>query len=67
MLKQKSGESNVHTRIHPSKPKKFKQMLSAINLMTALFWDRKGVFMVEFMQQGTTVTPEVYCETQKNK
>jgi hypothetical protein len=33
--------------------------------MTPILWDRKGVFMVEFMQQGTTVMSEVYCETQK--
>jgi hypothetical protein len=47
----------------PNKPKKFKQTLSARNLMTAVFWDRKGVLMVEFMQQGTTITSRVYCET----
>jgi hypothetical protein len=29
---------------------KFKQMLSARKLMTAVFWDRNGVLMVEFMQ-----------------
>jgi hypothetical protein len=45
--------------------KKFKQMLSARKLMETLFWDRKEVLMVEFMQQGTTVTSEMYCETPK--
>jgi hypothetical protein len=30
--------------------------------MATLFCDRKGVLMVEFMQQGTTVTSEVYCK-----
>jgi hypothetical protein len=34
--------------------------------MAAVFWDRKGVLMVEFMQQGTTVTSEAYCGTLKN-
>jgi hypothetical protein len=33
--------------------------------MTTVFWDRKGVLKVEFMQQGTTVVSEVYCETLK--
>jgi hypothetical protein len=42
------------------KLKKFKQT-SARKLMAALFCDRKGVLMVEFMQQGT-ITSEVYCE-----
>jgi hypothetical protein len=34
-------------------------------LMAAVFWDRKGVLMVEFMQEGTTVMSEVYCKTLK--
>jgi hypothetical protein len=48
----------------PNKPKKCKQM-SARKLMVTVFWDRKGVLMVEFMQQGTTITSEVYCKTKK--
>jgi hypothetical protein len=35
--------------------------------MATVFLDRKGVFMVEFMQQGTIVTLEVYYETLKNQ
>jgi hypothetical protein len=34
--------------------------------MVKVFRDRKGVLMVEFMQQGTTITPEVYCGILKN-
>jgi hypothetical protein len=34
--------------------------------MATVFWDRKGVLMVEFMQKGTTLTSEVYCEVLKN-
>jgi hypothetical protein len=48
-----------------NKPKKFEQTLSARKLMGTVSWDRKGALMVEFMQQGTTVTSEVYCETLK--
>jgi hypothetical protein len=33
--------------------------------MAAVFWHRKGVLMMEFMQQGTPLMPEVYCETLK--
>jgi histone-lysine N-methyltransferase SETMAR len=39
--------------------------LPARKLMAIVFWDVKGVLMVGFMQQGTTVTSEVYCETLK--
>jgi histone-lysine N-methyltransferase SETMAR len=44
-----------------------KRCLPARKLMVAAFWDRKGVLMVEFKQQGTTVTSEVHCETLKKK
>jgi histone-lysine N-methyltransferase SETMAR len=37
--------------------------MSARKLMETVFWDRKGVLMVEFMQQGTTRTSQIYCET----
>jgi hypothetical protein len=37
--------------------------MPARKLMTTVFWDRKRVLMVEFMQQGTTIMSEVYFET----
>jgi hypothetical protein len=40
-------------------------MLSARKLMASVFWDRKGVLIVEFMQQGITVMSEVYYEILK--
>jgi hypothetical protein len=49
----------------PNKPKRFTQTLSARKLMATVFWDTKGVLIVEFVQQGTTLTSEVYCETLK--
>jgi hypothetical protein len=47
-----------------NKPEKFKQT-SARELMAAIFWNKKGVLLVEFMQQGTTIMSHVYCETLK--
>uniref|UniRef100_A0A1B6H603 Mos1 transposase HTH domain-containing protein n=1 Tax=Homalodisca liturata TaxID=320908 RepID=A0A1B6H603_9HEMI len=52
----------MHTH-SPSKPKKFKQTLTKRKTMATVFWDQKGVLLVEFMQQGTTITKESYCET----
>jgi hypothetical protein len=40
--------------------KTFKQM-SPRKLIAAIFWDRKVVLMVEFMQQGATIMSRVYC------
>jgi hypothetical protein len=50
----------------PNKPKKFNsRCLLARYLMATVFCSSKGVLMAEFMQQGTTVTSEVYWETLK--
>jgi hypothetical protein len=45
-----------------NKLKKFKQM-SARKLMAPVSYGRREVLMVEFMQRGTMLTSEVYCET----
>jgi hypothetical protein len=58
--KQSKQWMNTHS---PNKPKKFKQTSSARKLMATLSCEGKGVLMVEFMQQGTTLTSEAYCET----
>jgi hypothetical protein len=49
----------------PSKPRKCKQTLSTRKVMATVFWDRKGVLLVEFMPQGTTINAESYCATLK--
>jgi hypothetical protein len=54
----------MHTH-SPNKPRKFKQTLSSKKLMATVFWGRKGVLMVEFMQHETTLTSEVYCKKRK--
>jgi predicted ATP-grasp superfamily ATP-dependent carboligase len=50
----------MHTH-SPNKPNKFKQM-SARKVIAAVFWGRKGVLMMEFMQQGTTITSEAIAK-----
>jgi hypothetical protein len=47
----------------PSKPRKFKQTLSTWKIMATVFWDRKGVLLVEFLPQVTTINAESYCAT----
>jgi hypothetical protein len=59
MLKPKSSQSSGCTHIHETNRKSLNKRLPARKLMEAVFWDRKGVPMVEFMQQGTTVMSEV--------
>jgi histone-lysine N-methyltransferase SETMAR len=45
------------------KAKKFKQKLSARKIICTVFWDRRGVLLIDFMTQGTTINADVYCET----
>jgi hypothetical protein len=54
----------MHT-YSPNKLNKFKQTLFARKLMATVFWERKGVLMTEFMQQGTITTSEVCCKILK--
>jgi hypothetical protein len=69
-LKTKSSQQSkqwMHTH-SSNKPKKFKQTLSACQKVGGncfLGQDGKGMLIVKFMQQGATVTSEVYCKTLK--
>lgn len=47
----------------PSKPKKFKWTFSSRKCMATVFWNRKGVLLVECMERGTTITAASYCIT----
>jgi histone-lysine N-methyltransferase SETMAR len=47
----------------PKKPRKCLQTLSARKIMATVFWDRKGVLLVDFLERGTTITSARYCET----
>lgn len=47
----------------PKKPRKCMQTLSARKIMATVFWDRKGVLFVDFLERGTTINSARYCET----
>ncbi|GFT31828.1 histone-lysine N-methyltransferase SETMAR [Trichonephila clavipes] len=42
---------------------KAKRTISTRKVMATVFWDRHGVLLVEFMQQGTTINAAAYCTT----
>lgn len=52
---------------HPTSPRrrKFKQTQSTGKIMATVFWDRKGVLLIDFMPTGTTINADAYCETLK--
>jgi hypothetical protein len=57
---QSIGRKQIYRKIR--KLKKKVAYLSARKLTETLFRDGKGVLMMEFMQQKTTITSEMYCE-----
>ena len=60
---------DVYKRQHtalPNKPKKAWKTLSARKVLTTVFWDVKGILLLEFMECGATINSEVYCEALKN-
>lgn len=52
---------------HTASPrkKKFKQTMSTRKIMCTVFWDRKGVLLIEFLPRGETINRETYCQTLK--
>jgi hypothetical protein len=59
--KEQSGNGCTYTNIHQISRNCLNKRLLARKHMATVFWDRKRMVMVEFMQQGTTTTSEVYC------
>ncbi|KAJ4435712.1 hypothetical protein ANN_18328 [Periplaneta americana] len=52
---------------HTASPrkKKFKQTMSTHKIMCTVFWDRKGVLLIEFLPRGETINRDTYCQTLK--
>ncbi len=54
--------SKVWKRKNEPTPKKARLEKSAHKLMVTVFWDQHGILLVEFMDRGTTINSERYCE-----
>ena len=48
---------------HSPAKKKFKTQTSAGKVMCTVFWDRKGVILLDFLEPGATVNSDRYVET----
>ncbi|GFQ92303.1 uncharacterized protein TNCT_390711 [Trichonephila clavata] len=57
-------QQSMHWR-HSGSPvrTKFKQRLSVWKVMCKLFWDRKGILLIDFLPRGEAVKADRYCET----
>lgn len=45
--------------------KKFKVVKSTRKIMAFVFWDQKGILLIDFLPQGETINANRYCETLK--
>lgn len=59
---KRQSQQWMHTN-SPTRPTKFKRTFNNRKVMATVFWDQKGVLLVEFMQPGTTINADSYCET----
>ena len=49
---------------HSSSPTlEFKQASSVRKIMATVFWDRKGILLIDFLECGLTINADAYCET----
>ncbi|KAJ4437194.1 hypothetical protein ANN_17329 [Periplaneta americana] len=57
-------QQSMHWR-HSGSPvrTKFKQTLSVRKVVYTVFWDRKGILLIDFLPRGETVNADRYCET----
>lgn len=43
-------------------PKKAKSILSANKVMASVFWDAKGILLIDYLQKGATINGQYYAE-----
>jgi len=55
-------QSMVWKKSEESAPKKAKIQYSAGKVMATVFWDNEGVLLIDFLESGTTINADRYCE-----
>ena len=48
---------------HSPRTKKFKTSIPVKKIMASVFWDRKGILLVDFMPSGATINAPAYYDT----
>ena len=60
----KKSQCNGSALAHPP-PKKFRTQPSASKVMATVFWDSKGIILIDYKPAGTSVTGEYYANVIK--
>lgn len=55
-------QSKEWTLVGESAPKKAKSVQSAGKVMATVFWDAKGIILIDFLEKGKTITAAYYSE-----
>lgn len=61
-LKPSKQQSIQWHHTHSSKIKKFKTSISAKKIMPCVFWDRQGIFLIDFIPPSTTIAAAAYYQ-----
>ncbi|XP_026314672.1 histone-lysine N-methyltransferase SETMAR-like [Hyposmocoma kahamanoa] len=54
-------QSKQWKRVGSPTPKKAKVILSAGKVMASVFWDAKGIILVDYLKKGETINSDYYC------
>ena len=57
--------STVAKRPGSAPPKKFRTQPSASKVMSTVFWDSKGIILIDYKPAGTSITGEYYANVIK--
>ena len=55
------SQSKMWTGPGESAPKKAKTIPSAGKIMATIFWDSRGIILIDYLQKGKTITGEYYA------
>lgn len=58
-----AGRLNVHHEEGRGRPSHSDETVQKVEELVLIFWDRKGVLMIDFMPRGTIINADRYSET----
>ena len=56
-----SKQESMQWKLSPP-PKKFRSQSSAVKVMATIFWDSRGILMIDYMPHKTKITSEYYAD-----
>jgi hypothetical protein len=60
-MPESKQQSKMWTKRGEPAPKMAKTVLSAGKVMASVFWDAKGILLIDYLQKGKTINGEYYA------